>query len=55
MPTPRTCVGYNSPANGYMMRNDADIIVLDTKNITKVSKTASSGTSTVIMQHIPLK
>lgn len=39
--TPRNCVGYNSPANGYIIKKDADIADFDSRNKTNVVITAS--------------
>jgi hypothetical protein len=44
IPIPLNCVGYSSPANGYMIRNDADIVNFANKNNTKVATTASVKT-----------
>lgn len=41
IPIPRNWVGYNSPANGYIIKNDADIVNLENRNKTNVSITAS--------------
>lgn len=41
IPIPLRGVGYNSPANGYIIRNDAEMVNLENKNNTKVSVTAS--------------
>lgn len=41
IPIPRNCVGYNSPANGYIIRNEADMALLEIKNNTNVVITAS--------------
>ena len=41
IPIPLSCVGYSSPANGYIIRNEADIKNLEMRKSTSVSVTAS--------------
>lgn len=41
MATPLSCVGYSSPAKGYIMRNDADIADFESKNSMSVDVMAS--------------
>lgn len=41
IPSPLNWVGYSSPANGYIIKNEADIKDFETKNNTKVVPTSS--------------
>lgn len=42
IPIPLNCVGYNSPAKGYIIKNEADIADFEIRNSTKVVTTSST-------------
>lgn len=45
IPTPRSDVGYSSPAKGYMTRNGEDIANFENRKRTRVATTASANES----------